>query len=87
MKKISFLILFVTFFFHFALKAYSNDPRQFVQELVNDAISKLSDKNLTKKEKEIFIENIAIDNVDINALGLYTLGEIRKRSTIIHRAK
>ena len=41
-------------------------------------LGKLSDKNLTKKEKEIFIENIALENVDINALGLYTLGEIRK---------
>ena len=80
MKKISFLILFVTFFFHIALKAYSNDPKQFVLELVNDSISKLSDKNLTKKEKEIFVENIALENVDINALGLYTLGEIRKTS-------
>tara|TARA_A100001015_G_scaffold164014_1_gene182340 strand:- start:215 stop:730 length:516 start_codon:yes stop_codon:yes gene_type:complete len=50
----------------------------FVFELVNDAISKLSDKNLSVEEKESFIENIAIDNVDINALGLYTLGELRK---------
>jgi ABC-type transport system involved in resistance to organic solvents, auxiliary component len=80
MKKISFLVLFITFFFHIALKAYSTDPEQFVQELVNDAISKLSDKNLTKEEKQKFIENIAIDNVDVNALGLYTLGEIRKTS-------
>ena len=50
----------------------------FVSELVNDAISKLSDKNLSKEEKATFIENIAIKNVDINALGLYTLGELRK---------
>ena len=49
-----------------------------VSELVNDAISKLSDKNLNIEEKEAFIENIAIENVDINALGLYTLGELRK---------
>ena len=28
--------------------------------------------------KKIFIENIALENVDIRALGLYTLGEIRK---------
>ena len=80
MKKISFLILIVVFFFQIALKAYSTDPKQFVLELVNDAISKLSDKNLTKEEKEIFIENIAIDNVDVSALGLYTLGELRKTS-------
>ena len=50
----------------------------FVSELVNDAISKLSDNNLSKEEKATFIENIAIENVDINALSLYTLGELRK---------
>ena len=50
----------------------------FVSELVNDAISKLSDNNLSEEEKATFIENIAIKNVDINALGLYTLGELRK---------
>ena len=50
----------------------------FVSELVNDAISKLSDKNLTKEEKSAFIEDMAIENVDIKALGLYTLGELRK---------
>ena len=50
----------------------------FVKELVDDAISKLSDKNIGKDEKETFIEKIALENVDINALGLYTLGELRK---------
>ena len=57
---------------------YSSDPKLFVSELVNDAISKLSDKNLNEQEKASFIEKIALNNVDINALGLYTLGEIRK---------
>ena len=62
------------------LFAYSSDPKEFVQELVTDAIEKLSDKNLTKDEKAKFIEEVAIENVDINALGLYTLGELRKSS-------
>ena len=44
------------------------------------AISKLSDKNLTDDQKSKFIENLALENVDINALGLYTLGELRKSS-------
>ena len=57
---------------------YSSDPKLFVQELVNDAIIKLSDKSLTLEEKESFIKDIALDNVDIKALGLYTLGELRK---------
>ncbi len=50
----------------------------FIQELVDDAINKLSDKNLTEEEKANFIEIVAVENVDINALGLYTLGELRK---------
>ena len=62
------------------LFAYSSDPKEFVQELVTDAIEKLSDKNLTKDEKAKFIEQVAIENIDVNALGLYTLGELRKSS-------
>ena len=50
----------------------------FIQELVDDAINKLSDKNLTEEEKANFIKIVAVENVDINALGLYTLGELRK---------
>ena len=40
----------------------------------------MSDKNLTDDEKKKFVEKIALENVDIKALGLYTLGEIRKSS-------
>ena len=50
----------------------------FVQELVNDSLSKLSDKDLTEEQKKKFVEKVAIENVDIDALGLYTLGELRK---------
>ena len=63
--------------------AYSANPRDFVNELVNDAITKLADKNLNKEQKSLFIKNIALENVDINALGLYTLGELRKSSNEI----
>ena len=51
-----------------------------MNELVNDAINKLSDKNLTSEEKSKYIEKIAIENVDIKALSLYTLGELRRSS-------
>ena len=57
---------------------YSSEPKMFVQELVNDAINKLSDINLTKEEKVNYIEILAVNNVDIDALSLYTLGELRK---------
>ena len=46
--------------------------------MVTDAINKLSDKNTSEDEKKNFIESVAEENVDINALGLYTLGELRK---------
>ena len=63
-----------------SLLAYSSNPKEFVDELVNDAISNLSNKNLSKNEKADFIKKIALENVDIGALGLYTLGELRKLS-------
>jgi len=79
MKKISSIVILLLLIFNTSLaNTYSADPKMFVQELVNDAISKLSDKNLNDEEKKNFIENIALENVDINALGMYTLGELRK---------
>ncbi len=79
MKKFSLISIFLIFFFKsLSASTYSSDPQMFITELVNDAISKLSDKNIGKEEKETFIEKIALENVDINALGLYTLGELRK---------
>ena len=80
MKRIIVYLLSITFFLNGYLFAYSSNPKEFVSELVNDAIIKLADKNLNKQEKEIFIEKVALENVDINALGLYTLGELRKSS-------
>ena len=58
--------------------SYNSDPKIFITELVGDAIKILSDKKITKEEKSQQIEKIAIENVDINALGMYTLGDIRK---------
>jgi phospholipid transport system substrate-binding protein len=81
MKKINFYLIAFFLIFQSSLLAYSSNPKSFVDELVNDAISKLSDKNSTKEQKTSFVEKIAIDNVDINALGLYTLGELRKSSS------
>ena len=77
-KAFSIIVLFLLIFQSSFATTYSSDPQTFVQEMVNDAINTLSSKNLTDEEKANFIENLAIDNVDINALGLYTLGELRK---------
>ena len=80
MGKLKFLLVFILLLVNNSLQAYSSNPQEFINELVNDAISKLSDKNLTDDQKSKFIENLALENVDINALGLYTLGELRKSS-------
>ena len=71
----------VFFLLQNSLLSYSSSPKEFISELVNDAITKLSDKNLNTEQKQNFISEIALENVDINALGLYTLGELRKSSS------
>ena len=81
MKRISIYLVSLFFFFQTSLFSYSSNPAVLVEELVVDVISKLSDKNLSKDQKAIFIEKVALENVDINALGLYTLGELRKSSS------
>ena len=81
MKRASVYLILVFLFFQGSLLAYSSNPKEFVNELVREAIDKLADKNLNKEEKSVFIEKVALENVDINALGLYTLGELRKSST------
>ena len=79
MKKLGLVIIFLVLISNSTFaNSYSTDPKLFVAELVNDAISKLSDKSLKEEEKIKFIEKVALENVDINALGLYTLGELRK---------
>lgn len=80
MKKIVIYCFSIFLTFQTALYSYSSNPKDFINELVNDAITKLSDKNLTEEQKVSFIEKIALQNVDIKALGLYTLGELRKSS-------
>ena len=78
-KILSFLILFIAIYgYQTQLTAYSSDPKLFISELVEDALTTLSDKNIDIKDKHIKIEEIATENVDIRALGLYTLGEKRK---------
>ena len=80
MRRLKVFLTFIFLIINSPLFAYSSDPKEFVQELVAEAIEKLSDKNLTNDEKAEFVEKVAIENVDINALGLYTLGELRKSS-------
>ena len=78
MKRFSIFLFTLLLVLQTNLSLLTVQTKEFVKELVNDAIIKLSDKNLSKEQKSQFIENIALENVDIKALSLYTLGELRK---------
>ena len=58
--------------------SYNPDPKTFINELLNDAIDTLKDKNISKIDKHKKIKDIALQNIDIDALGMYTLGQARK---------
>jgi len=58
--------------------SYNSDPKIFIEELVGDAIKTLSDKSISKDDKAKKIEAIALANIDINAISMYTLGGVRK---------
>jgi phospholipid transport system substrate-binding protein len=57
--------------------SYSIEPDIFVQSTVNRASLVLS-SNSTKQEKIDELKKIATETVDINGIGLYTLGSYRK---------
>ena len=76
--KILFIaILINSYFINQSANSYSSDPKQFITEIVDEAIKTLGDKNLNQATKNNVIEKIALEAVDIRALGLYSLGEIR----------
>ena len=76
--KILFIaILINSYFINQSANSYSSDPKQFITEVVDEAIKTLVDKNLNQETKNNVIEKIALEAVDIRALGLYSLGEIR----------
>ncbi len=77
MKKIFFLILFLTIsLINFNL-AYSISPDIFVQSTVNRA-SQILSENISKEEKMTKLKTIAKETVDIKGVGFYSLGSKRK---------
>ena len=71
-------ILSIVFFYFLIFgNTYSIEPDVFVQSTVNRA-SKILSENLSKEEKINQLKLIAEETVDINGIGFYTLGSIRK---------
>ena len=73
-NKVYFLILF--YFFGLS-NVYSIEPDVFVQSTVNRA-SKILSENISKNEKIEELKKIAVETVDIQGIGFYTLGSKRK---------
>jgi len=79
MRKLFLIVISFTFFYNILFAVtYNSDPKIFVTELVGDAVKILRDKSINKEDKAKSIKKIALENVDIKALGLYTLGDVRK---------
>ena len=77
MKKKIFIIVFFIFGLSQKSFAYSSDPKQFIQEIVDEAKKILVDSN-TKEFKTEKLSEIALKTVDIKGVAYYSLGNYRK---------
>ena len=75
----SFLILFI-FFFSLTNNSWSKSSSDFISILTTEASNVLSSK-LTEEEKIVKLKKIGENSVDIDGVGLYTLGKYRKALT------
>ena len=76
MFKKNFLIILIIFFIGLN-NAFSIEPDIFVQSTVNRASAILGD-DISKEKKIEKLKSIANETVDIEGIGLYTLGSFRK---------
>tara|TARA_B100000768_G_C11248135_1_gene362775 strand:- start:127 stop:720 length:594 start_codon:yes stop_codon:yes gene_type:complete len=82
MKKFFTFVAFLIFIFSSISKVYSIEADVFIQSTVNRAAKTLGG-NLTKEERVEKLKVIARDTVDIDGLGLYSLGTHKKNLTKI----
>ena len=75
-KFLLFLTIIITSFLNINY-SYSIEPDVFVQSTVNRASQALNNNN-SKEDKIEKLKKIASESVDINGIGLYTLGSYRK---------
>ena len=80
MKKKIFIIIFFIFGLTQKSFAYSNDPKQFISEIVDEAKKILVETN-TKEFKTQKLSEIALKTVDIKGIAYYTLGGYREKLT------
>ena len=74
--KLNLFILIINLIF-FQYSVNSQEPKSFIEGIANEA-SKILSSDLSKFEKASELQSIAEKTVDINGIGLYTLGSHRK---------
>ena len=72
--KITSILILITIFI---IPVQAKDPSKLITEIVNEA-SKILSSSDPVESKIIKLNNIAESNVDINGIGMYTLGKYRK---------
>ena len=77
MRKKNFLIIFFIFSLTENVFAYSNDPKQFIAEVVAEAKTILIESN-SKEYKSKKLSEMALRTVDIKGVAFYSLGKYRK---------
>jgi phospholipid transport system substrate-binding protein len=77
MKKIFFITIFLIFSLTQKSYSYSNDPKQFISEIVEEAKGILVASN-TKEFKTKKLSEMALKIVDIKGIAYYSLGKYRK---------
>ena len=78
MKKKFFIIIFFILGLTHKSFSYSNDPKQFIQEVVDEAKQVLVETN-TKEFKTKKLSEMALKTVDIKCVAYYSLGNYRKK--------
>ena len=78
MKKNFFIIIFFIFGLTQESFSYSSDPKQFIQEIVDEAKKVLVETN-TKEFKTAKLSEMALKTVDIKGVAYYSLGNYRKK--------
>ena len=71
------VLFFVILISSFSLSLEAKEPSKLINEIVNEA-SKILSSSDPVESKIIKLNNIAEKNVDINGIGMYTLGKYRK---------
>ena len=79
-KTIRKSLIYIVFSFLLTSNAFSISPKDFVQQTVDEAAVALG-QNLSKELKIVKLKTIANKSVDIEGIGLYSIGKRRKELT------